>query len=160
MPKPIQLTQLATRSTAPAHNIGPVTSSMVQFRAGQMIFRQGDPGDRAYIVQSGVVEIFREVENVRRTICSVSDRGLFGEMALVDGNTRSANAIAKTDVNLIIITAEKFEEKFANSTPFVRSMVRMLARNLRATNAMVDESILRTLIDSPEVREDIANLLS
>ncbi|MBI3503901.1 MAG: cyclic nucleotide-binding domain-containing protein [Proteobacteria bacterium] len=100
-------------------------------RAGRAIFRKGDAGDMAYVIQSGTVEIVRPVVDQRRVIASLAAGEIFGEMALVDGKPRMADAIATTDVTVLAISAEQFQEKLNEADPFVRALLRMFVKNLR-----------------------------
>lgn len=79
-------------------------SDHVQFRAGEVIFRQGYPGDHAYIIQSGEVEIYHEEPDGSVQQLALLGAGeMFGELALMDDAPRSASARAKTDCSLQIM---------------------------------------------------------
>ncbi len=67
------------------------------FKAGEVIFRQGDAAEELFVIQSGTVEI-RLGNRVLDTLPQLS---IFGEMALIDSSPRSATAIAATDVTLV-----------------------------------------------------------
>ena len=67
--------------------------------AGEVIFRAGDPGDKAYVVKEGEVEI----DVPGREPIVLGPGGIFGEMALIDNQTRSAGARTRTDTQLVII---------------------------------------------------------
>lgn len=74
------------------------------FKAGDIIFRQGYPGDNAYIVISGQVEIVDMIPDGPEFRIAVLDAGqMFGELALLDDKPRSATARAITDVTLQIV---------------------------------------------------------
>ncbi|MBL8830828.1 MAG: cyclic nucleotide-binding domain-containing protein [Rhodospirillales bacterium] len=100
-------------------------------RAGRAIFRKGDAGDMAYVIQSGTVEIVRPVVDQKRVIATLAAGEIFGEMALVDGKPRMADAIATTDVTVLAISAEQFQEKLKEADPFLRALLRMFVKNLR-----------------------------
>ena len=77
---------------------------------GTIIFRQGDPGDRYYIVQSGKVRVFREDAAGLETELSVLGAGeSFGEMALLTGEARSASVEALEETRLRVLSKEQFE---------------------------------------------------
>ena len=101
------------------------------FRAGRTIFRKGDAGDVAYVIQSGTVEIARQVADQRRVIASLAAGEIFGEMALIDGKPRMADAIAVTDVTVLAIPVDQFEQKVKEAEPFIRALLRMFVKNLR-----------------------------
>ena len=78
--------------------------NLVSYSAGGVIFRQGYPGDHAYVIEQGEVEIFNEWPDGRiESIAVLASGQMFGEMALTDDAPRSASARAKTDVVLRIV---------------------------------------------------------
>jgi len=100
-------------------------------RAGRSIFKKGDPGDAAYVIQSGTVDIIRPVVDQKRVIASLAAGEIFGEMALIDGKPRMADAVAQTDVTVLTVSVEQFQEKLREADPFVRALLRMFVKNLR-----------------------------
>ncbi|MGO9136459.1 MAG: cyclic nucleotide-binding domain-containing protein [Syntrophales bacterium] len=75
-----------------------------------IIFRQGDPGDKFYIIHSGKVRVFRKDADGLETDLSVLGAGeSFGEMALLTGEVRSANVEAVEATCLLVLSKEKFE---------------------------------------------------
>jgi CRP/FNR family transcriptional regulator, cyclic AMP receptor protein len=109
------------------------------FRTGVTIFRTGDPGDCAYVIQSGVVDIVRKVGGKPRTIASLAAGEMFGEMALIDGRRRMADAVTAAETTLLVVSAFQVKEKLRAADPFMRALVRMFVENLRVTtrNALV-----------------------
>lgn len=105
---------------------GPVRN----FKAGDIIFREGDAGNEVFVVKSGRVE----VRNGERLLDELSDHDLFGEMALVDTSTRSATAVAKTDVEVIPLTEKQFVYLVGEVPYFALKVMRVMARRLRAQN--------------------------
>ncbi|HSV29864.1 MAG TPA: cyclic nucleotide-binding domain-containing protein [Candidatus Omnitrophota bacterium] len=97
------------------------------FYAGQKVFKEGDRGDRAYLIQDGTVEIVKN----GMTLASLSKGELFGEMALVDDQPRMASAIALTDVAVVVISRDVFREKLAKADPFIRGLLNIFVRNIR-----------------------------
>jgi len=81
------------------------------YLAGEYIFYQGDPGIGLYIVREGEVEIVRENEQGDKvTLATIQKGDFFGELALIDGEKRSASAIAKTDTRLSVIFKPDLDE--------------------------------------------------
>lgn len=79
-------------------------SEVIHYKTGEVIFRQGYPGDHAYIIQQGKVEIYNEWPDGCIESIAILDEGqMFGEMALTDDAPRSASARAHTDVSLQIM---------------------------------------------------------
>ena len=100
------------------------------FKAGDVIFRQGDPAQELFIVQSGEVEI-RLGNRVLETLPQYS---IFGEMALIDNASRSATAIAASDAKLVPVSEKQFLFLISNTPYFALNVMRVMARRLRAAN--------------------------
>ena len=100
------------------------------FKAGETIFRAGDPASELYVVQSGTVEI----RIGDRVIETVSENGIFGEMALIDAAPRSATAVAAGDVRLVPVAQKQFLFLVSQTPFFALNVMRVLARRLRTAN--------------------------
>ena len=100
------------------------------FKAGDVIFRRGDPAHELFIVQSGEVEI-RLGNRVLETLPQYS---IFGEMALIDSAPRSATAIASSDAKLVPVSEKQFLFLISNTPYFALNELRVMARRLRAAN--------------------------
>ena len=99
----------------------------LNFAAGDTIFAKGDEGNSMFSVKSGEVEIV-----VDGTIVEVvGTDGFFGEMAIIEGGTRSATARAKTACVLIPITARRFEFMVHETPFFAMHVMKGLSRRLR-----------------------------
>jgi CRP/FNR family cyclic AMP-dependent transcriptional regulator len=100
------------------------------FKAGDVIFRQGDPAQELFIIQSGEVEI-RLGNRVLETLPQYS---IFGEMALIDSAPRSATAIAASDAKLVPVNEKQFLFLISNTPYFALNVMRVMAarRELRA----------------------------
>jgi CRP-like cAMP-binding protein len=101
-----------------------------EFKAGDVIFKQGDAAEELFIIQSGEVEI--RLGN--RMLEKISNYNFFGEMALIDSVPRSATAVAVTDVKLIPVGEKQFLFLVSNTPYFALNVMRILARRLRTTN--------------------------
>ena len=105
---------------------------VVSFKAGDVIFREGDPAIELFVVKSGAVEIL-----IRdRLIGTLGERSIFGEMALVDGRPRSATALAQTDTELIPLREKGFSLLVAYQPNFALSLLRVSVKHVRATTAV------------------------
>lgn len=79
-------------------------SQLRDFSAGSFIFKAGDPGDEMFVVQEGEVDIVIDGTVVE----TVGPDGFFGELALIDRSTRSADAVVRTDCKLIAMNQHRF----------------------------------------------------
>jgi CRP/FNR family transcriptional regulator, cyclic AMP receptor protein len=101
-----------------------------EFKAGDVIFKQGDAAYELFVVHSGEVEI--RLGN--RLLETLSEYSIFGEMALIDAAPRSATAVARTDVKLVAVSEKQFLFLISNTPHFALNVIRVMARRLRATN--------------------------
>lgn len=106
---------------------------------GTHIFRHGESGDRLYLVLEGKVRISRSVSGVGEEALAVLGAGhAFGELALLDEATRSADAIAQEQTKVLTISKERFDDLlFADKElayEILWGTVRLLAGRLRETN--------------------------
>ncbi len=96
-------------------------------KLGELVFRQGEPGDRFYIVLAGSVRVLRELDGgARTTLGTLSEGSHFGEVALLGGGPRSATVQAASDVELASLSRDEFEAILAPLPAFRAHLVRWL----------------------------------
>ena len=100
------------------------------FKAGSVIFREDDEAHELFVIKSGQVRI----QMGNRTLNELAADSIFGEMALIDGEPRSATAIAMTDVELVPVSEKQFLFLVSQTPYFALKVMRVLAQRLRATN--------------------------
>ena len=110
-----------------------------KFKSGATLFKEGDPGNRLYIIADGEVRISRDVPGSGEEALTVLKKGAcFGEMSVFDRSERSTDAIANKDCTLITITRSDFEIMLDFNRDIAYkilwSVVRMLSERLRITN--------------------------
>ncbi|MDB6164802.1 MAG: hypothetical protein JWL98_2234 [Xanthomonadaceae bacterium] len=99
--------------------------------AGEVLYRQGDPSDCAWLVEHGSVELV-SVQGRREISHGVLGAGeLIGELGMLDGAPRSATAIARGDCVLLAIEHDQFLARLDSSDPIVRTLVDNLLRHVR-----------------------------
>ncbi len=103
---------------------------LVTLAPGEVVFAQSDKGDKMYVIRSGEVEIERDGKVVEK----LTDGGIFGEMALIDGSPRAATARAKTTCEVAPITEKTFLFLVHETPFFAIAVMRTLAERLRRTN--------------------------
>jgi len=100
---------------------------------GQTIFREGDEGNRAFIIQEGAVDIVKTNAAGEEVILGTVEKGgIFGEMALIDDQPRMASARAASMVTIIVISRDMFRSKMAKCDPFVRGLLGIFVKNMRS----------------------------
>ncbi|MDP6785744.1 MAG: cyclic nucleotide-binding domain-containing protein [Rhodospirillales bacterium] len=102
-----------------------------RYKQGTVLFTEGDAGDAAYIVHSGSVGIFKEIEDGRIQLAMLKDGELFGEMAIIDGSPRMAEAVTLEDSVIVKIPKDVLESKLTSHDPFLRALILILVNNLR-----------------------------
>jgi CRP-like cAMP-binding protein len=107
---------------------------IVNVPQGTILFRQGDAGEAAYVVNDGLIGIYRETGAQRLPLATIRRGELFGEMAVIDGSPRMATAFAITECTLTVISAAQIGEKMRRSDPFMKALVQMLMQNLRSVH--------------------------
>ena len=103
------------------------------FKAGDVIFKQGDPARELFVIQSGKIDI----RLGERVLVTLDGYDIFGEMALVDSAPRSATAIAATDATVVPVGEKQFLFLVSQTPHFALNVMRVLARRLRAGNSAI-----------------------
>ncbi|MGH7272582.1 MAG: cyclic nucleotide-binding domain-containing protein [Polyangiaceae bacterium] len=112
------------------------------FKAGDIVFSQGDVGSSMYLVQSGAVQIYlpSAEENAAPVILKDLRTGeYFGELAIFDDKPRSASVRALVDTILLELTREELGEHLARSPRAAMTILHEMAERLRETNAMLTQ---------------------
>lgn len=108
------------------------------YAPGTPIFRQGDPGNAAYVVQSGEIEIWVSENGEKRVLGVVTAGGIFGEMALIDNAARMASATATKASVCITIPDRLFQEKMNEADTFIVALLRIFCSNIRSMQVSPD----------------------
>lgn len=108
------------------------------FSAGAPIFREGDHGRTAYLIEAGRVELFIGDGADRRDLGVLGPSELFGEMALVDKGRRSASARALEDTVCVVLQEQDLDRALERADPFLRNLALVLSRRLRESNRKID----------------------
>ena len=109
------------------------------FTADTQIFQEGEPGDCAYIIQSGEIELSMLINGKDSAFATLEKGELFGEMALIDNSFRSATATAKTDVELLVISRDYISQKIELSDPTVRLLLQVVLERYRDVHARLHD---------------------
>ena len=114
------------------------------YKAGDTIFLEREPGDGLYLIESGKVRIWvHDGEKNPITLSELEPGGFFGEMSVLDGGTRSANATADTDATLLCLRREKFQQFLLEHPQAALEVIRGLGERLRQTNVLVSQRVTR-----------------
>jgi CRP/FNR family cyclic AMP-dependent transcriptional regulator len=97
---------------------------------GTLIFEEGEQGDCMYIILSGEIEIHKG----KTVLAVLKEKEVFGELSLLDAETRSASATAKTDCLLFKIDQEPFYELIESRPEVAMGFIKILCKRLRQLN--------------------------
>jgi CRP-like cAMP-binding protein len=98
--------------------------------SGSLLYRTGDAGDSMVGVIEGEIDIVAGGQVIE----TIGPGGIVGEMALIDGSVRSADAVARTDVRVSLIDQAHFERLVSGHPTFALQVMRIMADRLRKAN--------------------------
>ena len=107
------------------------------FADGEYIFREGESAAYAYVIKSGTVEITKHSTAGEQVLAELEAPTIFGEMALIDGNPRSAGARANTNAVVTEVTAEAFVKYLKQNPESAVQIMKNISNNLRTSNQLV-----------------------
>jgi CRP/FNR family cyclic AMP-dependent transcriptional regulator len=112
----------------------------VQVARGGVLFNEGDPGDRLYVIDEGKIKLGATSGDGRETLLAILGPGeMFGELSFFDPGPRNATAVALTDASLLGVGHLDLEPWLTGRPEVAASLLGALARRLRRTNeAMAD----------------------
>lgn len=111
--------------------------TVVEFKAGETIFRQGEPGTLMFLLQGGEVEVLQELGRTEAQIAVLQRSDFFGEMSLLEDEPRSHTLRALTDSKLVRIDRRTFSHMLSRNPDIAVRMVRKLSARLASTEDMV-----------------------
>lgn len=101
-----------------------------EFEEGAVLFNEGDIGDCMFVIYKGEVKIHKGAT----TLAVLKEKEVFGELSLLDSETRSATATANTDCFLFKIDQEPFYELVETRPEVAKGFIKILCQRLRAQN--------------------------
>jgi CRP-like cAMP-binding protein len=110
-------------------DLAPLMKEM-EYELGTEIFKEGDTGDCMYIIQQGNIKIHKG----NTTLAILKEKEVFGELSLLDADTRSASATADTDCILYKIDQEPFYELMDERPEVAKGFIKILCQRLRTMN--------------------------
>lgn len=115
----------------------------LSFKADQQIFKEGDPGDGIYVVKDGQVQVSAVVGQERQVLSRIGPGDLFGEMAVLDNDPRSATAMAETAVVVYFIQRDDLLHLLERIPRLSACLVREISRRLRDFNRQYIAEVLQ-----------------
>jgi uncharacterized membrane protein len=122
------------------------------------LFRAGDEGDAMYLIESGRVRIAVTDEDQRQIVLAELARGdFFGEMAIIDGKQRSADATVIEPSKLAVLSRESFLKFIRNNPVVALEMLSATFSRLRHTDKMLQQRVSRNVNEEQDKRMTIAD---
>lgn len=113
------------------------------FSAGDVLFREGEPGGEALLLQEGRVRLLKRVRGVERSLMILRPGDLFGESALVPGSPRSSTAVALSDGLVLTIEQGTLQNLLESHPGVANKLVHQLVRRLRDAEDQIELMMLR-----------------
>jgi CRP/FNR family transcriptional regulator, cyclic AMP receptor protein len=132
-----------------------------RYRAGEPVFREGDPGTALYVVESGEIKILLGGSEGKEVVLALLGPGeFFGELALLDGEPRSADAVASAASELLTLPRDDFLRYLREVPSVAVNMLASLSRRFRRTDRLVHDAafsdvrtrVTRLLVELAETR--------
>jgi len=111
------------------------TSDRVTYAPGQIIVRQGEVGDAAYVVLSGQAEVLVDSDNGQIKVADLQPNAIVGEIAILSNQTRTATVRATTSVETLRIRKDHFLRMLGEYPEMTVEIMRVLADRLSHTTA-------------------------
>ncbi|HXS02347.1 MAG TPA: DUF1003 domain-containing protein [Pyrinomonadaceae bacterium] len=122
------------------------------------LFKQGDKGDAMYLIESGRVRIsIRDDDDQEVTLAELAQGDFFGEMAIIDGRQRSADAKVIEDARFAILSRESFLSFVRNNPDVALEMLSALTERLRRTDDLLRSRVSRNANEEEKARLTLAD---
>ncbi len=116
------------------------------FPKGVRVFHEGDQSDACYVVRAGDLRVTREHPDGRAiALATMGPRDIFGELAMLDGGTRSASIETLSDCELLALPASDMRRVIADHGEIAAKLISALTRRLRETNERVARQSFQTV---------------
>ncbi len=115
------------------------------FKKGDYLFNEGDDADYAYMIHKGKIEINKLSGDKIKRINTVGEGEFVGEMAIISGDKRSANAMAVEDCQCIRMDKKSFDNSIKENHSFAIQVIKMLTKRLSETDKSLAEAMAALL---------------
>lgn len=132
----------------------------ILFEKDKVIFREGQDGTDTFVVESGKIGVFKTVEGKPVRLAVLEKGAMFGEMAAITGERRTATTIALEPTVVCRISRTTMQQKIGACDPFIRALLAILINNLSrvneryATTAKAAEKMLADLKASTQAAKE------
>ena len=113
------------------------------FKAGELLFRQGDPGEHMFIIQTGKIEVYLSTPKGEKSLAFFGPGDFFGEMSIIDKAPRSTNARATEETRLILLDERTFDLHVQSNPAIVRKIMKNMSNRLRDMNQQLANLLIK-----------------
>ncbi len=130
----------------PIRSVLEMAGAISHFPRGYVIFTEGDPGDRLYVLQEGTVKVGRTSAAGRPHLLGLAGPGdMFGELSIFDSGPRTCTATALTQTRAVSMDHQGLSRWLTDRPEIADHLLRLLARRVRSTNSALAELITDTV---------------
>ncbi|MFK7985588.1 MAG: Crp/Fnr family transcriptional regulator [Sandaracinaceae bacterium] len=105
---------------------------------GEVLFREGDAGEKMYVLQAGAVRITKAVKGEEKTLAILRAGEFFGEMAILNAKPRTATAVVEEQAQVLVLGAKTFEQMVVSNTEIAVRLIKKLSRRLDSANELIE----------------------
>jgi CRP/FNR family transcriptional regulator, cyclic AMP receptor protein len=110
--------------------------------AGDVMFREGEPGKEMFVIQSGKVRLSRTIRGQEKMLAELGPGEFFGEMSIINDKPRTATAVVLEDAVFLVLDPRTFEAMIKANTEIAVRMIKKLAKRLDDANAQIENLLL------------------
>ena len=115
-----------------------------EYPRGTLLFHEGDAGREMFIIQKGKVQVRKKVGAGEKILTELGEGEFFGEMALLEGLSRSATVEVIEDSKILVINPETFESLLKSNIEIAIKMLKKMAARLRTADERLETTFLET----------------
>lgn len=132
--------------------------TMNQVAAGTCLFRRGDAGESMYLIERGSITIsVKDADGHDTTLAELGNGEFFGEMSLLDGHVRSADATASVDSSLAVLPRAEFRAFLRKNPDVALGILTALTHRLRRTDDLLRHRVSRNANEEEAARLTMAD---
>jgi CRP/FNR family cyclic AMP-dependent transcriptional regulator len=105
---------------------------------GEVLFREHEPGETMFVLQSGAIRITKETRDGSKTLAMLGAGEFFGEMSILNAKPRNATAEVVEPSKLLVINARTFEQMVKGNAEIAIRLVKKLALRLDSANELIE----------------------
>ncbi len=109
-----------------------------EFSAGDVLFREGEPGNVMFVIQSGAIRIMKSVAGEERVIAVLGSGEFLGELAILNNKPRGATAVVMEPTRCLVIEAKTLEAMVARNAEIAMRLIKKLAKRLDSADALIE----------------------